>query len=112
MYTSNDWGKLKAYVTVTFTNGLIVKCKVVNGIRGLFVGMPSVLGKNKETGEDEWSNLCYFNNEDDQKAFSDAILEDYNQRIQKYSPSNNNSNSYANKGKTDYYKDNDDDVPF
>ncbi len=42
-----SWGKLRAFFDLRTTDGFIIKgFKIVEGINGLFVGMPS--GQNKE----------------------------------------------------------------
>jgi DNA-binding cell septation regulator SpoVG len=75
------WNKIRAFVTVTFSNGLSVNgIKIIDAGKGIFIGMPSVARKNKETGELEYKNCCYFPNEDDAKEFSRVIIQEYEKR--------------------------------
>jgi len=78
---TGDWNKTKAFVTVTFENGLLVNgIKVLQGTKGLFVGMPQIQRKQKDSDKIEYKDCCYFL-EDDRKLFSDIILEAYNDKI-------------------------------
>ena len=44
-----DWGKLRAFFDVRTDEGFVIKgFKLVEGINGLFVGMPSQKGKDDE----------------------------------------------------------------
>ena len=44
-----QWGKLRAFFDVKTSEGFVVKgFKLVEGISGLFVGMPSTKGKDEE----------------------------------------------------------------
>tara|TARA_B100001175_G_scaffold268307_1_gene239648 strand:+ start:134 stop:451 length:318 start_codon:yes stop_codon:yes gene_type:complete len=44
-----QWGKLRAFFDLKTTEGFVVKgFKLVEGISGLFVGMPSTQGKDGE----------------------------------------------------------------
>ena len=44
-----SWGKLRAFFDLRTTDGFIIKgFKIVEGINGLFVGMPSVQNKEGE----------------------------------------------------------------
>jgi DNA-binding cell septation regulator SpoVG len=73
-----DWNKTKAFATVTLKSGLIITgVKVIAGPKGLFVGMPSVLRKNKETGAQEWKDCCYLKGED-RDNFQKIVLDEYN----------------------------------
>lgn len=78
---TGSWGKIRAYATITFTNGMKVEgFKVIQGSKGLFVGSPSVQKKNKETGDMDWRDVVFFPEEEDRKAFSEAVLEHYNSK--------------------------------
>lgn len=44
-----NWGKLRAFFDLRTTDGFVIKgFKIVEGINGLFVGMPSVQNKEGE----------------------------------------------------------------
>ena len=44
-----NWGKLRAFFDLKTTDGFVIKgFKIVEGINGLFVGMPSVQNKEGE----------------------------------------------------------------
>jgi len=74
-----SWGKVRAYATVTFTNGLTLEgVKLIEGNKGLFCGMPSVQRKNKESGEMEWKDCSKLTEDGDYKAFLDILTDHYN----------------------------------
>ena len=51
------WGKIVAFFDIETAEGIVIKgFKLVNGINGLFVGMPSI----KDDSEDKYNNTCYF----------------------------------------------------
>lgn len=79
---TGEWNKTRAFVTVKFSNGLTVNgAKVIQGAKGLFVGMPSIQRKNKETQQMEWKDCCWLEDDEDRKAFQDAIIEAYNTKV-------------------------------
>ena len=79
---TGEWNKTRAFVTVKFTNGLTINgAKVIEGAKGLFVGMPSIQRKNKESGQMEWKDCCWLEEDEDRKAFQDAIIEAYNAKV-------------------------------
>ena len=44
-----EWGKLRAFFDLKTTEGIVIKgFKLVEGINGMFVGMPSQKGKDDE----------------------------------------------------------------
>jgi len=74
--TTGNWGKTKAFATVTFTNGLVMGgVKVIDAGKGLFVGMPS--RPPKKDGDKKWSDICYLPDEENKKIFNDVILAAY-----------------------------------
>lgn len=76
---TGEWNKTRAFVTVKLGCGLTVNgVKVIQGGKGLFVGMPSIQRKNKESGAMEWKDCCFFEDDEDRKSFQDAIIEAYN----------------------------------
>lgn len=66
-------GKMKAIVSVTFDNELVVHdIKVIEGKDKLFVAMPS-----RKTPEGEFKDIAHPINADIRKYLEDAILEKY-----------------------------------
>ena len=53
-----DWGKIKAFFDVTIEGFTIKGFKLIEGINGMFVGMPSQKGKD-ENGEEKYYNTIY-----------------------------------------------------
>ncbi len=79
---TGEWSKTRAYATVKFTNGLTVNgVKVIMGTKGLFVALPSIKRKNKETQADEWKDCCFIEDEEDRKAFQQIVLDAYNNKV-------------------------------
>jgi DNA-binding cell septation regulator SpoVG len=94
---TGEWRKTRAFVTVKFTNGLAVNgAKVIQGPKGLFVGMPSIQRKDKESGEMVWKECCWLEDEEDRKVFQEAVIEVYNTKIGGSSegPSENDESSF------------------
>ena len=57
-----SWGKLRAFFDLRTTDGFIIKgFKIVEGINGVFVGMPSVQNKEGEyyLGQGEKYDVLY-----------------------------------------------------
>ena len=72
-----EWNKVRAYATVTLTNGMSIRgIKLIQGSKGLFVGMPS--RKTKKDGEDAWEDSVYFEDKDDWGRFSTFLVDHYN----------------------------------
>ena len=58
-----SWGKVRAFFDIRTEEGLVVKgFKIMEGINGLFVSMPSQKGKNQQ-GEDEWFDTVWIEKE-------------------------------------------------
>lgn len=58
-----SWGKARAFFDIRTQEGLVVKgFKIMEGINGLFVSMPSQKGKNQQ-GEDEWFDTVWVEKE-------------------------------------------------
>lgn len=58
-----SWGKVRAFFDIRTQEGLVVKgFKIMEGINGLFVSMPSQKGKNQQ-GEDEWFDTVWVEKE-------------------------------------------------
>ena len=53
------WGKVRAFFDLDTTEGFTIKgFKIIEGINGLFVSMPSQKGSNAQ-GEDEWYDTIF-----------------------------------------------------
>lgn len=79
---TGEWNKTRAFATVKLTNGLtLTGVKVIQGAKGLFVGMPSIQRKDKESGEMVWKDCCFLEDEEDRKAFQNAIIDEYTAKI-------------------------------
>ena len=58
-----SWGKVRAFFDIRTDEGFVVKgFKIMEGINGLFVSMPSQKGKNQQ-GEDEWFDTVWVEKE-------------------------------------------------
>ena len=58
-----SWGKVRAFFDIRTEDGFVVKgFKIMEGINGLFVSMPSQKGKNSE-GDDEWFDTVWVERE-------------------------------------------------
>jgi len=79
---TGNWNKTRAFATVKFRNGLTLNgVKVIQGTKGLFVGMPSIQRKNKESGAMEWKDCCWLEDDEDRKAFQSIVIEVYNAKV-------------------------------
>lgn len=73
LYKLDGDGKLKAFVDVSF-NGVVVKgLRVVEGKKGLFVGMPQQQGK-----DGQWYNAAYPLTKELKQEINEIVLEAYN----------------------------------
>lgn len=89
---TGEWSQIRAYATIQMANGLIIKgVKVIQGKKGLFVGLPSV--KKQKDGKDVWEDCLAFASEEDKNAFSETVIQFYSKR--KSSPSQTKSLSGA-----------------
>ena len=58
-----SWGKVRAFFDIRTQEGLVVKgFKIIEGINGLFVSMPSQKGKNQQ-GEEEYFDTVWVEKE-------------------------------------------------
>lgn len=75
--------KLRAYVDVVLGGCLVVNgYKVVEGQKGLFVANPARPSKNKQTGQDEWSDVLYFTKESNMRdVLSTKVMAAYKQKL-------------------------------
>jgi DNA-binding cell septation regulator SpoVG len=77
--TTGEWGQVRAYATIQMANGLIIKgAKVIQGKKGLFVGMPAV--RKQKEGKDSWEDCIAFASEEDRKTFDETVVQVYNKR--------------------------------
>jgi len=68
-----EWGKLRAFFDVRTTEGIVIKgFKLVEGVNGLFVGMPSQKGK-----DDEFFDTVFMEREARDKL-NDLAMDEYN----------------------------------
>ncbi|MCX5703198.1 MAG: SpoVG family protein [Candidatus Omnitrophica bacterium] len=66
--------KLKAFVDVSFGNIVVTGLRVVDGEKGLFVGMPRHQGK-----DGKWYNTVYPASKEMQQEINDLVLAAYNE---------------------------------
>jgi len=101
MATSDKWKNTKAFVSVTFTNGLILNgVKVIewerDGKKNLFVGMPSVPKVDPDSParcsecnkpiKSAWKDCCFLKeneNCEDKSTFQEIILTAYYEKVGK-----------------------------
>jgi len=68
-----EWGKLRAFFDVRTNEGIVIKgFKLVEGVNGLFVGMPSQKGK-----DDEFFDTVFMERETRDKL-NDLAMDEYN----------------------------------
>lgn len=71
---------LKANAVINFDNEFIVKVRVIEGKKGLFVAMPSHSDNNGEYFDD-----CYPITSEMRSYINDTVIEEYNNKIAKTS---------------------------
>ena len=87
---STKEGNLKAFGTVTIAP-FQVNCRVMNGSKGLFVGLPS-----RKDGE-KWQDEVRFTSREEQEEVSRVVLENYNSLVSGAStPGNTKAKSATN----------------
>jgi len=116
-----SWGKVRAFFDIRTQEGLVVKgFKIMEGINGLFVSMPSQKGKNQQ-GEDEWFDTVWVEKElRDQlnQLALDAYSGDFSETLSSPAPQENkapdvNEPEPATVNKTDTVSStSDDEIPF
>ena len=74
IYPARESGtRLKAYATIVFENAFIVRdLKVIEGVRGLFVSMPS---RRRKDGS--FRDIAHPLNGDTRKHIEDSIIKEY-----------------------------------
>jgi len=71
--------KLKAYVTITFDNCVVVRdLKIIGGSKGLFVAMPS-----KKRKDGTYRDMAHPLNNDTRHRIETRVLEEYRREIQR-----------------------------
>ena len=71
-----EWGKIKAFFDLKTEEGFVIKgMKIIEGINGLFIGMPSQKGK-----DDEYFDVV-FADRDLREEVSQLALDHYGQEI-------------------------------
>lgn len=79
--TCGSWNKVRAYSTITFSNGMKINgFKIIEGPKGLFVGVPSIQRKDKETGQMKWENIIFLPEKEDYASFQKLILQEYDKQ--------------------------------
>ncbi len=108
-----SWGKLRAYFDLRTSDGFIIKgFKIVEGINGLFVGMPSQQNK-----EGEYYDSVYAD-KDLKDDLEKLAIREYGQEssdMHSAQPQNNNTQSADNGNSNPDIKNEqfqDDDIPF
>ncbi len=70
-------GKMRAIVSITLNNRFVIHdVRVIEGIRGLFVAMPS-----KRTPNGEFRDIAHPINADTRAVLQDAVLEVYQREV-------------------------------
>ena len=68
-----EWGKLRAFFDLRTNEGIVIKgFKLVEGVNGLFVGMPSQKGKDEEFFD------TVFMERDIRDKLNDLAMDEYN----------------------------------
>jgi DNA-binding cell septation regulator SpoVG len=78
--TTGDWGKLRGFATIYFTNGLVVRgFRVIQGQKALFVGFPSTPDTSEEpsSSKRKYKDIVHCVDKDENQALKDIILEAY-----------------------------------
>ena len=87
-----SWGKVRAFFDIRTEEGLVVKgFKIMEGINGLFVSMPSQKGKNQQ-GEDEWFDTVWIEKEL-RDQLNQIALNEYGSQYDQTLSNNQDSNS-------------------
>ena len=74
--TKGEWGKIKAFFDLKTEEGFVIKgMKIIEGINGLFIGMPSQKGK-----DDEYFDVV-FADRDLREEVSQLALDHYGQEV-------------------------------
>lgn len=80
VYPSRENGRLKAYATIVFEDSFIVRdLKVIEGIKGLFVSMPS---RRRKDGT--FRDIVHPLNSEMRISIEDLIIKEYNKVASAY----------------------------
>ena len=104
-----EWGKLRAFFDLKTSDGFVIKgFKIVEGINGLFVGMPSVQNKEGEYYD------SVFADKDLRDELEKIAIREYGQEsVASSSSTSPNSTEESNKSEDVKNKEYDeDDIPF
>jgi len=75
--TEEDDERLRAYATVTFNNCFVVRdLKVIHGVTGLFVAMPS-----KKRKDGSYKDIAHPINKDFRTHLEQAVIKQYNEEM-------------------------------
>lgn len=73
----NETGKMKAIVSVTFDHEFVVHdIKIIEGINGLFVAMPS-----RKMADGEFRDISHPINSDTRTKIQEAVFEEYEAQL-------------------------------
>jgi DNA-binding cell septation regulator SpoVG len=104
-----SWGKILAYVDVKFQCGLTLKgVKVRDDGKGIWVQLPTLFKKDKQTGKLDMRPCCEIADKEDNQTFKDIILQWFNGHEEaqpKDSPQNNTSTA-------SFFSDSESNIPF
>ena len=85
-----QWGKVKAYFDVENSGFEIKGFRLVEGINGLFVSMPSRKGTD-ENGNDKWFDTVWIESKNQREELNTLALNEFNNSGSSDTPSNNQS---------------------
>ena len=73
-----SWGKVRAFFDLSTSDGFTIKgFKIIEGINGLFVSMPSQKGKNQQ-GEDEYYDSVWVESKTLREDLNKLAIDAYN----------------------------------
>ena len=73
-----QWGKVRAFFDLSTSDGFTIKgFKIIEGINGLFVSMPSQKGKNQQ-GEDEYYDSVWVESKTLREDLNKLAIDAYN----------------------------------
>ena len=105
-----SWGKLRAFFDLKTSDGFVIKgFKIVEGINGLFVGMPSVQNKEGEYYD------SVFADKDLRDELEKLAIREYGQESVAASPPSSSTDLGESPAKTEDVKNqeyDEDDIPF
>ena len=72
-----QWGKVKAFFDVENSGFEMKGFRIIEGINGLFVSMPSRKGTDDE-GNDKWFDTIWIESRDIREKLNTIVIEEYN----------------------------------